>query len=67
MFEPTEQDRFSSHAPFHFDLSILDLYVPLKHGATVVLFGEGLGKEPARLAQKSPNARSRFGTRRRRS
>ena len=52
VFEPTEQDRFSSHAPFHFDLSILDLYVPLKHGATVVLFGEGLGKEPARLAQK---------------
>jgi amino acid adenylation domain-containing protein len=52
VFEPTESDRFSSHAPFHFDLSILDLYVPLKHGATVVLFGEGLGKEPARLAEK---------------
>ena len=52
VFEPTEDDRFSSHAPFHFDLSILDLYVPLKHGATVVLFGESLGKEPARLAQK---------------
>jgi acyl carrier protein len=33
---PKETDRFSSHAPFHFDLSILDLHVPAKHGATVV-------------------------------
>jgi amino acid adenylation domain-containing protein len=48
--DPTEADRFSSHAPFHFDLSILDLHVPMKHGATVVLFGEDVGKEPARLA-----------------
>ncbi len=48
--EPNEDDRFSSHAPFHFDLSILDLYVPLKHGGTVVLFGEELGKLPPRLA-----------------
>ncbi len=24
VFQPTEDDRFSSHAPFHFDLSILD-------------------------------------------
>ena len=27
VFAPTEHDRFSSHAPFHFDLSVLDLYV----------------------------------------
>jgi amino acid adenylation domain-containing protein len=52
VFEPTAADRFSSHAPFHFDLSILDIYVPLKHGATLVLFGESLGKEPPRLAEK---------------
>ena len=44
---PTEQDRFSSHAPFHFDLSILDIYVPLKHGAGLFLIGEELGKNPA--------------------
>jgi amino acid adenylation domain-containing protein len=49
-FDPLETDVFSSHAPFHFDLSILDLYVPLKHGATLVLFGEALGKDPMRLA-----------------
>jgi amino acid adenylation domain-containing protein len=50
VFEPTEQDRFSSHAPFHFDLSILDLYVPIKHGATLVIIGYELGKEPVGLA-----------------
>ena len=50
VFQPTEADRFSSHAPFHFDLSILDLYVPIKHGASLVLFGESLGKQPAQLA-----------------
>jgi amino acid adenylation domain-containing protein len=49
-FEPRDDDRFSSHAPFHFDLSILDIYVPLKHGATLVLVGYEVGKEPARLA-----------------
>ena len=49
-FRPNEHDRFSSHAPFHFDLSILDIYVSLKHGATLVLVEEQLGKEPARLA-----------------
>jgi amino acid adenylation domain-containing protein len=50
VFQPNEDDRFSSHAPFHFDLSILDIYVSLKHGATLVLVEEQLGKEPARLA-----------------
>jgi acyl-coenzyme A synthetase/AMP-(fatty) acid ligase len=50
VFEPNETDRFSSHAPFHFDLSILDIYVAIKHGATLVLVEEQLGKEPARLA-----------------
>jgi amino acid adenylation domain-containing protein len=51
VFQPNEHDRFSSHAPFHFDLSILDIYVSLKHGATLVLVEEQLGKEPARLAR----------------
>jgi len=50
VFRPNERDRFSSHAPFHFDLSILDIYVSLKHGATLVLVEEQLGKDPARLA-----------------
>ena len=50
VFQPNEHDRFSSHAPFHFDLSILDIYVSLKHGATLVIVEEQLGKEPSRLA-----------------
>ena len=35
IFEPTENDRFSSHAPFHFDLSVLDIYLSMKHGAAL--------------------------------
>jgi amino acid adenylation domain-containing protein len=49
-FHPDESDRFSSHAPFHFDLSILDIFVSIKHGATLVLIGEEAAKEPGRLA-----------------
>ena len=49
-FEPQTDERFSSHAPFHFDLSILDIYVPIKHGAAVILIGAELGKDPVRLA-----------------
>jgi amino acid adenylation domain-containing protein len=49
-FAPTEGDRFSSHAPFHFDLSILDLYLPLKHGASVHLISEQVGQSPKLLA-----------------
>jgi L-proline---[L-prolyl-carrier protein] ligase len=48
---PTSADVFSSHAPFHFDLSILDLFVPLREGATLVLIGEELGKQPLNLAR----------------
>jgi amino acid adenylation domain-containing protein len=50
VFEPRPDDRFSSHAPFHFDLSILDLHVPLRHGAAIVLVGEDIGKDPQGLA-----------------
>jgi amino acid adenylation domain-containing protein len=50
-FNPTPEDRFSSHAPFHFDLSIHDIYVSLGSGACLVLIGEGLGKDPRKLAE----------------
>jgi amino acid adenylation domain-containing protein len=49
VFTPTEQDRFSSHAPFHFDLSVLDLYVSIKHGASVHLIDDSTGKNPKML------------------
>lgn len=50
-FQPLGTDVFSSHAPFHFDLSILDIYLPLKHGATIVLIPEEIGKEPLALSK----------------
>jgi len=50
IFTPRADDRFSSHAPFHFDLSILDIHVSLKHGAVLVLIAEDIGKDPVRLA-----------------
>jgi len=50
-FAPVPTDRFSSHAPFHFDLSILDIYTCLKHGGTLIVIGEEAGKMPLDLAQ----------------
>jgi amino acid adenylation domain-containing protein len=50
IFAPSEADRFSSHAPFHFDLSVLDIYVAIKHGATLYVISEELGKSPESLA-----------------
>jgi amino acid adenylation domain-containing protein len=50
-FGPVPEDRFSSHAPLHFDLSILDLYTPLSSGASVTLFDEQVTKNPAELAR----------------
>jgi amino acid adenylation domain-containing protein len=49
-FAPVPEDVYSSHAPLHFDLSIHDVFVPLEHGAKLVLIGEALGKDPAKLA-----------------
>ena len=50
VFEPSDEDRFSSHAPFHFDLSILDIYLAIKHGAELHLVSEEFGKNPKDLA-----------------
>jgi amino acid adenylation domain-containing protein len=47
--EPTPDDRLSSHAPFHFDLSVLDLYVAFASGACVSLIPEALSFVGARL------------------
>jgi amino acid adenylation domain-containing protein len=43
------RDRFASHAPFHFDLSVFDLFAACQSAATLVLIGENLGKDPGRL------------------
>ncbi|HKK88490.1 MAG TPA: AMP-binding protein, partial [Saprospiraceae bacterium] len=41
----------SSHAPFHFDLSIFDLFVSIKHAAALVLIDAKHGKNPRLLSQ----------------
>jgi len=49
-FGPWGSDEcFASHAPFHFDLSVFDLFAPCRNTSTLVLISENLGKDPARL------------------
>jgi amino acid adenylation domain-containing protein len=51
-FRLSANDRLSSHAPFHFDLSILDIFGAASAGATLVLVPEnqpGLGVALVRL------------------
>jgi amino acid adenylation domain-containing protein len=45
-----EADRLSSHAPFHFDLSIFDIFSAVQAAATLVLIPEELSVFPAELA-----------------
>ncbi|MBN2428712.1 MAG: amino acid adenylation domain-containing protein [Deltaproteobacteria bacterium] len=50
-FRISPDDRLASHAPFHFDLSIFDLFAAASSGAAVVLLPESLGVFPPRLAE----------------
>jgi amino acid adenylation domain-containing protein len=45
----TSTDRFSNHAPFHFDLSVLDLYSAFRAGAAVCLIPDGMSYVPKKL------------------
>ncbi len=47
----TAEDRFSNHAPFHFDISVLDLYPAFAAGASVHLVPERSAYLPAELAR----------------
>lgn len=47
--EATAADRFANHAPFHFDLSVLDLYAAFQAGAAVFLIPDGLSYVPLQL------------------
>lgn len=42
LLEATPLDRFSNHAPFHFDLSVLDLYAAFLVGASVSIIPDGM-------------------------
>jgi amino acid adenylation domain-containing protein len=50
MFGGSEEDRFGNHAPFNFAISVFDVFVPIKLGASVHLVPSDFGKNPRQLA-----------------
>lgn len=50
-FDIGPDDRLSSHAPLHFDLSVFDVYVALRSGACVVLVPDQVAPFPIQLAK----------------
>lgn len=50
-FNINNSDVLSSHAPFHFDLSVFDLYASLMTGASLVLFDQIESKHPNTLVK----------------
>ncbi len=50
-FQITTNDRFSNICPLHFDMSVFDLFVAFKAGATVVVIPETTAIFPVKLAE----------------
>ncbi len=50
-FHISPADRFCNHAPLHFDLSVFDIFVGVKCGATVMLLPEMYSTFPVKLAE----------------
>jgi amino acid adenylation domain-containing protein len=48
-FQLTSDDRMTSHAPLHFDLSTFDIYATIKAGGTIVLVPEHRSAVPEQL------------------
>ena len=51
------------HSPFHFDLSVFDLFVSCRNAATLVVIGESLAREPELLGEFLSRGASGSGTR----
>jgi amino acid adenylation domain-containing protein len=51
IYQPRETDKFSNHAPLHFDLSVFDIYVAMQAGASVQPVPETINPFPSSLAQ----------------
>ncbi|GHO89861.1 amino acid adenylation domain-containing protein [Dictyobacter formicarum] len=47
----TPYDNLANHAPFHFDLSVFDIYAAFYRGATVCLIPDGFSYIPHRLVR----------------
>jgi non-ribosomal peptide synthetase component F len=56
-FHITSEDRITSHAPLHFDLSTFDIYVTTQAGATIILVAENLSTLPVQLVSLLQNER----------
>ena len=50
-FRITANDRFSNICPLHFDMSVFDLFVAFKAGATVIIIPEITTTFPVKLAE----------------
>jgi amino acid adenylation domain-containing protein len=50
-FRITMNDRFSNNCPLHFDMSVFDLFVAFKGGATIVVVPESTSTFPSQLAE----------------
>ncbi len=50
-FNIKSQERVSAHAPFYFDLSIFDIFVTIKAGATLCIIPQGVSAFPRSLAE----------------
>jgi amino acid adenylation domain-containing protein len=50
-FQIRSNDRFSNICPLHFDMSVFDLFVAVKAGATVVIIPETITVFPVKLAE----------------
>ncbi|MBU0991098.1 MAG: amino acid adenylation domain-containing protein [Proteobacteria bacterium] len=50
-FGPSHHDVFSSHAPFHFDLSVFDIYVSLASGACLNIAPSAICNNPRALIE----------------
>ena len=50
-FDITCDDRLSSHAPLHFDLSVFDVYAALARGACIAMVPDQIAMFPGQLAK----------------
>ncbi|MFT5384184.1 MAG: non-ribosomal peptide synthetase component F, partial [Saprospiraceae bacterium] len=50
VFDLSDQDVFASIAPFHFDLSVFDLYVSFRNGAQLLLIDAKTARNPRMLS-----------------
>jgi amino acid adenylation domain-containing protein len=59
-FRPCGSERFSLHPPLHFDMSISDVFLSIKHGATIVPIDPRTGRDPFTLGKVIAERRLSF-------